>query len=175
MKDTAAQRLVFIDESYSNCGMTPSYGRGEKGKRVEDDKPYRGEKVTMIGALGHEDLLTLMTIDCSTTSDVFEAFVKEFLLPVLKPGDIVVLDNLSSHKDDTISNLIESVGARVKFLPPYSPDLNPIEECWSKLKHLIRKFRPRTREALDNAVAWAVDKVTKSDIRGWYNDAGYVL
>lgn len=127
----------------------------------------------MIGALGLESLRTLMTIDGSTTTDVFERFVRNFLLPVLNSGDIVILDNLSSHKSSQIQKLIEGVGAKVKFLPPYSPDLNPIERCWSKLKQLIRKLRPRTRKALDKAVACAMSTVTKSDIEGWYVCSGY--
>lgn len=167
-------RLVFLDESGSNCAMTPRYGRSPKGQRLHDDKPYQwGENITLLGALGLDGIRTMMTVNGGTTEEVFYAFVEQCLLPMLKAGDIVLLDNLNSHKSSRIVALIESVGATLTFLPPYSPDLNPIEKCWSKLKQLVRKLRPRTRELLDSAVAWAMDLVTGKDSVGWYQACGY--
>jgi transposase len=174
MKHLDPNKLIFIDESYSRCGITLDYGRGENGKRVEDHKPYRGEKLTLIGALGLNKMRTMMTIDCSTTTEVFTEFTKHFLVPVLKPGDIVILDNLGSHKDNKIQSMIENVGAKVKFLPPYSPDLNPIEQCWSKIKQFIKRARPTTRELLEKALLAALEAVSIENIRGWYECSGYV-
>lgn len=155
--------------------MTPRYGWGPKGERVEGITATNwGENITLIGAIGIDGIRTLMTVNGGTTGDVFYAFFKQCLLPVLHPGDILIWDGLSSHKDSRVMNLLEQAPVTLLPLPPYSPDLNPIESCWSKIKHWIRKLQPRTREALDIAIATAMEKVTSSDSYGWYAELGYV-
>ncbi len=167
-------RLVFLDESGSHIGMTPDYARAPRGERVVDDVPRnRGTVTTMLGALGISGLLAMMTIEGATDAAVFETFVARILLPKLKPGDVVVLDNLAAHKTPRVRHLVESAGATLLFLPPYSPDFNPIEECWSKLKALLKRAAARTRQALDAAIAAAMDRVTPGDAIGWFNHAGY--
>jgi transposase len=115
-----------------------------------------------------------MVVDGATTTDVFKAYVEQILLPTLKAGDIVVLDNLSAHKNQEVRDLIESVGAELWFLPPYSPDLNPIEKMWSKIKAMLRTLKARTEKALINAIAKALEAVTTSDPKGWFESCGYM-
>ncbi len=114
-----------------------------------------------------------MVVNGATNKDVFQAYVQHILLPTLKPGDIVVLDNLSAHKNQETRDLIESVGAELWFLPPYSPDLNPIEKMWSKIKSILRTLKARTEKALINAIAKALESVTISDVNGWFESCGY--
>jgi transposase len=131
--------------------------------------------VSLVGALGSDGLRTLMTINGAVDGDAFVAFVEHFLVPNLRPGDIVIWDNLSVHKDPRARAAIERVGAELRFLPPYSPDFNPIELCWSKLKALLRRAAARTRDTLDDAVAVAMGSVTHRDVFGWFTHAGYPL
>ena len=171
-----SRRLVFVDEAGCRLGMTRDYGRGLPGERVSGDKPASyGGNVTMIGALGLDGMRALMTIGGSADGDVFEVYVKEVLGPALKRGDIVVMDNLSAHQVAGVRELIESRGAKLVYLPPYSPDFNPIEECWSKLKSILRSMGARTREALDAAIAIAVSMITVEDCQGWFADCGYAV
>ena len=114
-----------------------------------------------------------MVVDGATTKDIFKAYVEQILLPTLREGDIVVLDNLSAHKNQEIRNLIESVGAQLWFLPPYSPDLNPIEKMWSKIKAILRAFKARTEKTLVTAIAKAPEAVTANDAKGWFESCGY--
>jgi transposase len=115
-----------------------------------------------------------MVVDGATTKDIFKAYVEQILLPTLHAGDIVVLDNLSAHKNQEVRNLIESVGAELWFLPPYSPDLNPIEKMWSKIKSILRTLKARTEESLIKTIAKALEAVTASDAKGWFESCGYV-
>jgi transposase len=169
-----AERLVFIDEAGSHIGMTRDYARAPRGQRAHDDVPRnRGTVTTMLGALGLDGILAIMTVEGATDTDVFEAFVTHLLVPKLTPGDIVVMDNLGAHKPPRIAQLIHAAGATLVFLPPYSPDLNPIEECWSKLKAILKSLAARSRGALDGAIAQAVERITPSDATGWFRHAGY--
>lgn len=129
----------------------------------------------MIGALTLTGVSALMTIEGATSGDVFAAYVANVLVPTLKKGDVVVLDNVGAHKSVAAHDAIKSVGARVIFQPPYSPDLNPIEECWSKFKHEVAKQEPRTVGDLDSAIASAAEKVTPSDAVGWFRHCGITL
>lgn len=129
----------------------------------------------MIGALALDGFRGFMTIDAGTSSDVFIAFVEQQLAPNLKPGDVVVMDNLSAHKTPLVVAAIRAVGADVLFLPPYSPEFNPIERAWAKLKDFIRRLPTLTRKAFDSAVSLAMDAVSTNDIRGWVAFAGYDL
>ena len=154
--------------------MTRTFARSPRGERVHDEVPRnRGQVTTILGALTVEGLVAVMTIEGGTDTAVFETYVRQFLLPRLRPGDTVVLDNLGAHKTPSVRALIESVGASVLFLPPYSPELNPIEECWSKVKSVLRSYGARTLETLDDAIAWAMHKVSPADALGWIRHAGY--
>lgn len=154
--------------------MTRDYGRAPRGERVHGSVPRnRGEVTTMIGALDLRGLRALITVEGGTDADVFEAFIEQVLARKLRPGDIVVLDNVGAHKPERIRALVEAVGARLLFLPPYSPDLNPIELGWSKLKAALKDFGARTREGLDLAIRRAMDLIGADDARAWFTHCGY--
>jgi transposase len=168
------EKLVFIDESGAKTNMTRLYGRAKAGQRVVDNVPAgHWCTTTMILSVRLDGSTACMVVDGATNKDVFQAYVEHILLPTLKPGDIVILDNLSAHKNQETRDLIESVGAQVWFLPPYSPDLNPIEKMWSKIKSILRKLKARTEKELINAIAKALEAVTASDVRGWFESCGY--
>jgi transposase len=169
-------RLIFIDESGFRLGSPPRYGwapRGQDsfGKTVEG----QWETLTMIGALALDGFRGFMTIDAGTAADVFRAFVEQQLVAHLRAGDIVVMDNLSAHKDADSIAAIRACGAEVLFLPPYSPELNPIEKAWAKIKEALRRLSTRTREAFDAAVATAMAAISPNDVRAWTEYAGYNL
>jgi transposase len=169
-------RVKFIDESGINLALTRLYGRAPRGARVLGSAPRNyGPNVTMLGALSCTGLEALMTVEGATDADVFRAYVREVLCPTLRAGDLVVADNLSAHKAAGVQEAIAATGARLLYLPPYSPDLNPIEHCWSKLKTFLRAAKARTREALDAALTRALATVTESDARAWFAHCGYVL
>ena len=170
------ERLTFVDESGVNLAMTRRYGRAPRGQRVPDSVPGDpGVNVTLIGALSLSGPTALMTIAGATTGDVFRAYVEQVLGPTLGPGDVVVMDNLRAHKVTGVAEAIAGRGARVEYLPPYSPDLSPIERCWSKLKEALRGAKARTYEALDAALAEAWESVTASDAEGWFTHCGYPI
>lgn len=129
----------------------------------------------MIAGIALDGFRGMMTIDAGTSSVVFKAFVEHELVPSLSPGDVVVMDNLSAHKNAEVRRLIEEAGCSIVYTPPYSPEYNPIEEAWAKLKDIIRRLETRTREAFDAAFAAATDKIRKSDLLAWFNYAGYKL
>ena len=170
-----ARRLVFIDEAGSHIAMSREYAWAPRGARASDAVPRnRGTVTTIIGALTVDGLTAVMTLEGGTSGDVFAAYVEKVLLPELLPGDLVVMDNLGAHKDVRIRPLIESAGARVVYQPPYSPDLNPIELAWSKLKWWLRMAKARTHEALDTAIAMALEGViTSEDAVAWFRHCGY--
>jgi transposase len=168
------QRLVFIDESGAKTNMTRLYGRAKAGSRATDHAPSgHWCTTTMLSSVRLDGSTACMVVDGPTNKDVFHVYVREILLPTLNEGDIVVMDNLSSHKNQEVRNLIESVGAQLWFLPPYSPDLNPIEKMWSKIKSILRTLKARTEEALIHAIAKALNAVTASDVKGWFESCGY--
>jgi transposase len=163
------ERLVFLDETGTHLAMTPLYGRAPRGERVHDRRPVnRGRNQTLIGALTLDGVETAMTVEGWTNGPVFLAFVVHCLVPILLPGDVVVLDNLGAHKTQDVRDAIENAGATLLFQPPYSPDLNPIEECWSKVKASLRRSKARTRDALVEAMGEALDAVTPKDSLGWF-------
>lgn len=169
-----AKHLIFIDETWTKTNMTRLRGRALRGKRLIDKSPHGHWKTTtLIAALGIEGVRCSTVVDGPVNRDVFTAFVKQVLVPALRPGDIVVMDNLSSHKGARIRELIESAGAEVLFLPPYSPDLNPIEMIFSKIKQLLRTLACRTRETLWHAMQSVLDQVTASDAINCFRHAGY--
>jgi transposase len=170
------EHLVFLDESGVNTGMTRLYGRGTRAQRVREAVPdTRFHRTTILSSVRLDGTTVPMVFEGSLNGDIFRAYVEHFLAPSLRPGDIVVMDNLSSHKVKGIAGAIEAVGASVLFLPPYSPDLNPIELMWSKIKAILRKLKIREKNLLDDAVALAFDAVSLTDIAGWFNHDGYAL
>ena len=170
------EKLVFIDESGAKTNMTRLYGRAKSGQRVVDNVPAgHWCTTTMISSVRLDGSTACMVVDGATNKDVFKAYAEQILLPTLKAGDIVVMDNLSAHKNKEVRNLIESVGAQLWFLPPYSPDLNPIEKMWSKVKAILRTLKARTEEALIDAIAKALEAVTAGDAKGWFKSCGYTF
>jgi len=170
----ASKDLVFLDEFGANLSFVPRYGRARAGKRVRIRKPAsRGRNNTFVGALTLDGLLTVTHLEGSANVVRFLQWVRDVLVPLLRPGQIVVMDNLFAHKTDDVRAAIEGAGAQVLFLPPYSPDFNPIEECWSKIKNYLRKTKARTQEALAAAVQEASALVTAMDAVGWFRHAGY--
>jgi transposase len=169
-----AQRLVFVDEMGSNTSLAPPYAWSRRGERAPAKVPHNwGANVTLLASLSAEGMGPSLAVEGSTTREVFEVYLEYFLTPALRPGQIVVMDNLSAHKGGRVRELVEERGCEVLFLPPYSPDLNPIEEAFAKLKALLRKARARTREALIEAMGRALKAVTARDSRGFFEHCGY--
>jgi transposase len=155
--------------------MTRLRGRAPRGERVHGSAPHGHWKITtVIGAIRLSGIAAAMTVDSPTDSDVFRTFVERVLVPILKPGDIVVMDNLSPHKASGVEALVAAARAELWYLPPYSPDYNPIEKCWSKIKEALRSAKARTQHALERAIAGALRKVTQSDARSWFKECGYI-
>ena len=170
------RRLVFIDETWAKTNMTRLRGRAPVGERLVAAVPHGHWKTTtLIAALDHRGMRCSATADGAVNRDLFEAFVAQVLVPTLAPGDVVVMDNLSSHKGEGVRGMIESAGAAVLFLPPYSPDLNPIELAFSKVKQLMRSAGHRTTAALWSDVQRMLDAVTSSDAAGFLRHCGYTL
>lgn len=166
--------LVFIDETGMNLAMSRLYGRAVKGRRAYGTRPDgRGNNVTMIGALATKGLLAPLTFRGWTDKEAFKVYVNQVLVPQLWPGACVVMDNLPAHKANGIQQAIIAAGARVVYLSPYSPDFNPIENCWSKLKEFLRSTAARTYQELDDAITKAISTVTSSDIIGWFTHCCY--
>jgi len=171
-----ARRLVFVDESGFNTSMTRLRARAPRGKRAYGKVPRnRGKNTTLMAAITLEGAMgESMTIEGATDAEAFEAYdVEHFLAPSLSEGQVVVLDGLGAHRTQKVTELIEARGADLVFLPSYSPDLNPIEEAFSKIKQLVRKVSARTREALVEAIGRALAAVTPEDAAGWFAHAGY--
>jgi transposase len=170
------ERVWFLDEFGSHLAMTPTRARAPRGERAEVTEPFEtGGNISVISALTLQGVRAPMMIKGAIDGEVLELYVKIFLVPELRSGDIVIWDNAPTHKDKQAISLIEAVGARVEPLPSYSPDLNPIEECFSKVKTSLRRARANTMRKLRNALNRAISTVTAQDIRGWINDSGYAL
>jgi len=169
-----ARRLVFIDETGTTTTMSRDYAWSPPGVVVQGVKPRNyGDIITVIGALTVDGLKAVMTVRGGTTKEVFRAYTSQVLLPELRAGDVVVMDNLAAHKDHGVRALIESKGARIVFQPPYSPELNPIEMAWAWLKWWLRIAGARTEEGVNNAIALALDVITPKMARGWIRACGY--
>jgi transposase len=154
--------------------MTRTYGRAPRGERVVDRVPAgKYHSTTMMGALRLDGTVAAMVYEGGTDVPVMQAFAETELRRVLRPGDIVVLDNLNAHKDPEVIAAIERAGATVWHLPPYSPDFNPIEQMWSKVKSILRSLKARTAEALLDAIGVALRAVTAADAQGWFAHCGY--
>src|SRR3712207_3636646 len=170
-----ARRLVFVDESGFNTSMTRLRARAPRGKRAYGKVPRnRGKNTTLIAAITLEGAMgESMSVEGATNAKAFEAYVEHFLAPSLSKGQVVVLDGLGAHRPQRIRELIEARGADLLFLPSYSPDLNPIEEAFSKIKALVRKEGARVREALVEAIGRALRGVTAEDAASYFAHAGY--
>jgi transposase len=172
---TVADRLLFFDESGVHLAMTRQYARSPVGQRAHSAAPKNwGDSVSLSAGIGLRGVVAPLMVRGSMTGDVFHAYVEQSVLPVLRPGDLVLWDNLSVHKRASVRELIESVGATVVFLPPYSPDFNPIEMAWSKVKTVLRSLAARTWDHLVDAVRDALSAITLSDIANWFRHCGYV-
>ena len=170
------ERLVFIDECGSNVGLTPLRARAPRGERAFGEAPRnRGKNTTLLTSMTTEGMGPGLAVEGGTTKAVFEAYVERVLAPTLRPGEVVVMDNLSAHKSDRTRELIEQRGCELLFLPSYSPDFSPIEEAFSKLKALLRREKARTKEALVEAIGRALVAITPGDALGWFGHCGYTL
>ena len=169
-----AKDLIFIDESGVNLAMTRLWARSAKGKRAYSPKPTkRGQNVSIIGALGFDGVVADYSLMGATDGLTFEAFISQKLVPKLWKGACVLMDNCPVHLDATVRELIEAVGARLIYLPPYSPDFSPIENCWSKLKSLLKTIGARTYPDLAKAIENAFSEVSLDDIRSWFTHCCY--
>lgn len=155
-------------------GLTRTHARSPYGQRVYDLTPfYRGAKVTVIGAISIEKVLAVMTMNGSMDGNAFEVFIEKCLLPKLWSGAVVVMDNVAFHKVATIEPLIQSVGASVLYMSPYSPDFNPIELWWSQLKSFLRQFSPTTAFRVDTLIATALDLINPKHLKNWFINCCY--
>jgi len=166
--------LVFVDESGTHRAMTPLYSRAPRGQRASGTVPRnRGRATTRLAALSLAGLGAAMTIDGGTSQPVFEAYVKQVLVPTLRPGQTVIMDNVGAHQREQAQAAIRAAHCRVLFLPAYSPDLSPIELAFSKLKGVLNRLEARTQDALEAAIGVALRTVTAEDARGWFAHCGY--
>lgn len=174
MRRWPAKKLVFLDESGVNLALTRSQAWGPRGERVVDHVPTkRWETFTVVAALRSKGIIAPMLLAGAMNADAFHTWVREVLAPELRRGDIVVLDNLSIHDRPEVREAIARRGARLEFLPPYSPDLNPIEPAWSKMKSTLRAAKARVVEALVGALDDALTAITPADCTGWFQHCGY--
>jgi transposase len=174
MKTLPVEQVVVLDEIGTRIGLIPLYARAPRGCRAYDHAIQNyGRNVTLLASMTVEGIQAAMTVEGAVNEAVFEAYVRQVLVPTLHPGQIVILDNLSSHKTDRVLDLLTSASCQVLFLPAYSPDFSPIEEAFSKFKAFLRQCRCRTIPALIKAIAQGLDKITAEDARGWFAHAGF--
>ncbi len=172
--DLDPERLVFVDETWASTNMARRYGRCLRGERLRMSVPHGHWKTTtVIAGLRASGIVAPFVIDCAVDRDVFETWIEQVLVPELRAGDIVVMDNLSSHKGPRVQALIQAAGAEMRYLPPYSPDFNPIENAFAKLKALLRKEAARTVDALWSAIGRLVDLITPAECANMFAAAGY--
>ena len=170
----AFPQLVFVDESGVNLSQTRSQARAPRGERVTDEIPGRRETYSVIAALRSTGVFAPMVLPGAMNTDSMIAWVEQVLAPKLRRGDIVIWDNVGFHNAPEVAKAVERRGARIEFLPPYCPELNPIEEGWSKMKSILRAAKARVAEALIQALDDALSAISRSDCRGWFKHAGYV-
>jgi transposase len=169
-----ARSLVFVDEMGTNTSLSPLYGWSKKGERAYCSVPRnRGPNTTLLSSMSISGIGPSLAVEGATNREVFETYVERVLAPRLRPGQVVVMDNLSAHKGDKVKELIEEQGCELIYLPPYSPDFNPIEEAFSKIKGLVRNSEARGREALVDAIGKGISMVTAEDARGFFAHCGY--
>jgi transposase len=178
-REIHAQRLVFVDEMGANISLAPVYAWSRRGERALASVPRNwGKNTTLLASISLEGMGECLAVEGSTTTAVFEAYLEHVLVPSLRRGQVVVMDNLSAHKGSRVRELrvrelIESRGCELIYLPPYSPDFNPIEEAFAKLKALLRKAEARSREGLIEAIGQALEALTARDTRNFFEHRGY--
>jgi transposase len=166
--------LVFLDESGANLQMAPLYGRGYKQARVRYPVPVnRGSRLTLIGAISFQKVEAALYGEWSTNGEIFLNFIEKCLCPVLHKGQVVVMDNVAFHRVSGVKEAIEKMGARLVYLPPYSPELNPIEAMWGKVKTSLRKASARTLDKFKVAIKIAFESVQSTDLNNWFQHSGY--
>lgn len=169
-------KLIFLDESGANLGMSTDYARAEGGQRAVMPKPFdKGEQFSIIGAIALTGIVAMMYVASSVDTTIFKTFAEQLLVPKLRRGQFVIFDNVSFHKSQEIIYLIESTGAKVVFLPPYSPDLSPIEKMWSKIKEILKRKKPRTKADFHDAIVTSITSMNDNDFEEWYEVCGYSL
>ncbi len=169
-----ARRLVFVDEMGSNTSLAPLYAWSRRGERAFAKVPRNwGANVTLLASMSAEGMGRCLAVEGSTTRGVFETYLQRVLAPSLSPGQVVVMDNLSAHKGGRVREIVEGRGCELLYLPPYSPDLNPIEGAFAKIKGRLRAVAARSREALIEAMGAALDATTASDAHGFLRHCGY--
>lgn len=169
-------RLVFIDETGAKTNMTRAYGRAKVGERVDVSNPHgHWHTTTLLAGLSLDGPLAPMVLDGPMDRICFEAYLEQLLIPQLPKGAILVMDNLSAHKSPMVSMLLETAGCQLAYLPPYSPDLNPIEQMWSKVKNYLKGAKARTQEALCQAIKQALEEVTSQDAKGFFLDSSVCI
>lgn len=169
-----ANKLIFIDESGANLRMESSYARVEGGQRIKMPVPCeRGPKISMIGAVSTKKVEAALYGEWATNGEIFLTFIEKELSPKLKKKHIVIMDNVKFHLQAAVAAAIEAKGAKVIFLPPYSPDFSPIENMWSKIKNTLRKLAPRTLKEFQKSIQFAFKQVSESDLVSWFKHCGY--
>lgn len=170
------RKLVFVDEMGTNISLCSRYAYSPKGRRAYAQVPRnRGANTTLLASMSLEGMGPCLAVEGATTTTVFETYVEQVLAPTLRRGQIVVVDNLGAHKSERARKLLEGRGCQLLYLPAYSPDFNPIEEAFSKIKGVLRKAGARTRQALIEALGVAISTVTARDARGFFEHGGYHL
>jgi transposase len=168
--------LVFVDESGITTEMSRRYGRAAHGARVDEGVPAgHWRTLTVLGAVSLSGWVAVMSVEAATDGDVFLAYLEHVLCPQLKPGQLVVMDNLGSHKVDGVRELIQQTGASLCYLPPYSPDFNPIEKCWAQMKQKLRALKARSVITLQHALAEALASLTPQNAANYFRHSGYTL
>ncbi len=174
IKDVRVKDLIFIDESGAHLQMSPRYGRAYGKERAIVKAPYkRGNQMTMIVAISIKKVEAALYGEWNANTEIFSTFIEEHLCPLLKKRHVVVMDNVGFHKSEKVISQIEATGAKCLYLPPYHPELNPIEEMWSKVKSILRKLSARNLEDFKKAIKVAFESVVDRDLLGWFQHAGY--
>lgn len=174
MQSLDPKELVVIDESGCYLNMTLPYARAYGGERVAMPQPFvRGNKLSVIGAISISSVESALYGEWNTDADIFLTFIRQNIVPKLTKSKVVILDNIGFHKTEHVISAIENTGARVLFLPPYSPEFSPIENMWSKIKQILRKLSPRTIVEFNKAISQAFNLITKDDLFGWFKYCGY--
>ena len=166
--------LIFLDESGANLQMAPRYGRGYKKSRVYYAVPFnRGNRLTLISAISIKKVEAALYGEWSANGEIFLHFIEECLCPTLRKGSVVVMDNVAFHRVKGVKEAIEKTGARLVYLPPYSPDLNPIEQMWSKIKNYLRRASARDIKKFKISINFAYNSIESSDLKNWFRHCGY--
>ncbi len=174
MMPSKANTLIFIDESGANLRMESAYARTEGGQRIKMPVPCdRGPQISMIGAISTKKIEAALYGEWATNGEIFLTFIEKELSPKLKKKHIVIMDNVKFHLQAAVASAIEATGAKVIFLPPYSPDFSPIENMWSKIKNTLRKLAPRTLKEFQKSIQIAFKQVSENDLVGWFKHCGY--